>query len=171
MQPPKPPKVTAVEIVPAQPTEADSAAIEHLSAETNRSLPQIVHVVRVRFQSKPPATSMGWALYVDDVLIPKYWEYEDGIYFTVLDPHFLAEHKGRRLRFSHNGVDFVDTGMKLPAPTAAAAEGKRKAAEGKRKAAEGKRKAAKGKRKAAKGKRKAARGKKAKLPLQSEVLK
>jgi hypothetical protein len=157
MQPPKPPKVTAVEIIPAQPTEADSAAIGHLSAEANRPLPQVVHVVKVRLQSKPPATSMGWALYVDDVLIPKYWEYADGIYFTVLDPQFLAEHKGQRLRFSHNGVDFVDTGMKLPAPTAAAAKGKRNAA--------------KGKRNAAKGKRNAAKGKKAKLPLQSEVLK
>jgi hypothetical protein len=164
MQPPKPPKVTAVEIIPAQPTEADSAAIGYLSAEANRPLPQVVHVVKVRLQSKPPATSMGWALYVGDVLIPKYWEYADGIYFTVLDPQFLAEHKGQRLRFSHDGVDFVDTGMKLPAPTVAAAKVKRKAAKVKGKAA-------KSKGKAAKGKRKAAKGKEAKLPLQSEVLK
>jgi len=31
---------------------------------------------------------MAWALYVNDVLIPKYWEYDEGIYFTVLDPQF-----------------------------------------------------------------------------------
>ena len=160
MQPPKPPKITAVEITPAQPTEADSAAIEHLSAVTNKRLPQAVHVVKVRLQRKPPATSMAWALYVGNALIPKYWEYEDGIYFTVLDPEFLAEHKGQRLRFSQNGVDFVDTGMKLPAPTATAT---RKAS---RKGAKSKRTGAAGSKKA-----KAAKSKKEELPLQSEVLK
>ena len=126
MQPPSPPKITAVEIVAAQPTDADSAAIAHLSAETNRSLPQVVYVVKVRLKTKPPATSMAWALYVNDVLIPKYWEYEDGIYFTVLDPQFFADHKGKRLRFSLNGIDFHDTGMKLAAPPATAAVSKSK---------------------------------------------
>jgi len=120
MQPPAPPKITAVEVVAAQPTDADSAAIAHLSAEANKSLPQVAYVVKVRLKTKPPVTSMAWALYVNDVLIPKYWEYEDGIYFTVLDPQFFADHKGKRLRFSHNGTDFHDTGMKLAAPPAAA---------------------------------------------------
>ena len=128
MQPPKPPKITAVEIIAAQPTEADSAAIAHLSAESNRSLPQVVYVVKVRLKTKPPATSMAWALYVNDVLIPKYWEYEEGIYFTVLDPQFFADHKGKRLRFSQNGVDFYDTGMKLAAPPTAAPKSKGKSA-------------------------------------------
>ena len=121
MQPPKPPKVTAVEIIPAQPTEADSAALAHLSALADKALPQVAYVVKVQLKTKPAATSMGWALYVNDVLIPKYWEYKDGIYFTVLDPEFFAEHKGKRLRFSQNGVDFHDTGMKLAAPTTPAA--------------------------------------------------
>src|SRR5262250_1514806 len=134
MEPPKPPKITGVEVIAAQPTEADRAAIAHLSAQSNRSLPQVVHVVKVRLQTKPPATSMAWALYVNDVLIPKYWEYDEGIYFTVLDPQFFADHKGKRLRFSQNGVDFQDTGMKLPAPTApaTASKFKRKSAKGKR---------------------------------------
>lgn len=121
MQPPAPPKITAIEVVAAQPTEADSAVIAHLSAEANKSLPQVVYVVKVRLKTKPPVTSMAWALYVNDVLIPKYWEYKDGIYFTVLDPQFFADHKGDRLRFSQNGADFYDTGMKLSAPPAAAA--------------------------------------------------
>ena len=130
MQPPAPPKITAVEVVAAQPTEADSVAIARLSAETSRSLPQVPYTVKVRIKPKPPVTSMAWALYVDDVLIPKYWEYEDGIYFTVLDPQFFSDHKGKPLRFSQNGIDFFDTGMKLPAPTAPAApsESKGKAA-------------------------------------------
>jgi hypothetical protein len=145
MEPPAPPKITGVEVVAAQPTEADSAAIAHLSAESNRSLPQVAYVVKVPLKTKPPATSMAWALYVNDVLIPKYWEYEKGIYFTVLDPQFFADHKGKRLRFSQNGVDFHDTGMKLPAPTAPAA--------------------------ASKSKSKAAKSKTARLPLQADVLK
>jgi hypothetical protein len=143
MQPPKPPKITAVEVVAAQPTEADRAAIAHLSAESNRSLPQVVYVVKVRLKTKPPATSMAWALYAGDVLIPKYWEYPEGIYFTVLDPQFFADHKGKRLRFSQNGVDFYDTGMKLAAANAVES----------------------------KAKGKAARGKAAPLPLQADVLK
>jgi hypothetical protein len=145
MQPPKPPKITAVEVIAAQPTEADSAAIAHLSAESNRPLPHVVNVVKVRLKTKPPATSMAWALYVNDLLIPKYWEYKEGIYFTVLDPQFFADHKGKRLRFSHNGVDFHDTGVKLPARAAPAA--------------------------ASKSKSKAAKSKKARLPLQADVLK
>ena len=124
MQQPKPPKITAVEVVPAQPTEADSAAIAQLSAQLNRSLPQVVYVVKVQLKTKPPATSMAWRLYVNDELVPKYWEYDDGIYFTVLDPQFLADHKGQRLRFSLDGVEFHDTGLKLPAATAPAATSK-----------------------------------------------
>jgi len=50
----------AVDIVPAQPTEADSAAIAQLSAQLNRSLPQVVYVVKVQLKSKPPATSLAW---------------------------------------------------------------------------------------------------------------
>ena len=145
MEPPAPPKITGVEVIAAQPTEADSTAITHLSAQSNRSLPQVVYVVKVPLKTKPPATSMAWALYVNDVLIPKYWEYEKGIYFTVLDPQFFADHKGKRLRFSQDGVNFHDTGIKLPAPTAPAA--------------------------ASKSKGKAAKGKTVRLPLQADVLK
>ena len=121
MQPPAPPKITSVEVVAAQPTEADRAAIAQLSAEAKKPLPEVVYVVKVQIKSKPPATSMAWALYVNDVLIPKYWEYKDGIYFTVLDPQFFSDYKGKRLRFSMNGIDFHNTGMRLAAPPAVAA--------------------------------------------------
>ena len=120
MQPPAPPKIAAVDIVAAQPTEADRAVIAHLNAEADKPLPQVAYVVKVRLKTKPPVTSMAWALYLNDVLIPKYWEYEDGIYFTVLDPQFFADHKGKRFRFSRNGADFHDTGIRLAAPPAAA---------------------------------------------------
>ena len=59
-------------------------------ARGSASPPPVAYVVKVKLKSKLPATSLGWALYVSDVRIPKYWEYEDGIYFTVVDPNFFA---------------------------------------------------------------------------------
>jgi hypothetical protein len=123
-----PPKVTEVAVVTAQPTEADSAAIAHLSAEAGRSLPLVSYLVKIRFKTKPPVTSHGWALYVHDFRIPKYWEYEHGIYFKVFDEKFFDDHKGQKLRFSQNGVHFIDTGMKLPVPAPVAAKAKGNAA-------------------------------------------
>jgi hypothetical protein len=117
MQLPEPPKVAAVEVVAAQPTETDRVAIAHMGV---KQAPEAVHVVKVRLKTKPPVTSMAWALYVDDELIPQYWEYTDGIFFTVLDPQFFTRHKGKQLRFSYNGIDFLDTGVKLTAPAASA---------------------------------------------------
>ena len=43
---------------------------------------------------------MGWALYVGEERIPKYFEYPGGIYFTTADPKFFADHRGKPLRFS-----------------------------------------------------------------------
>jgi hypothetical protein len=121
MQLPEPPKIAAVEVVAAQPTEADRAAIAHRGV---KEPPEAVHVVKVRLKAKPPVMSMAWALYVDDELVPQYWEYTDGIYFTVLDPQFFTKHKGKQLRFSQNGTDFFDTGVTLTAPATSAAAAK-----------------------------------------------
>jgi hypothetical protein len=111
---PEPPKIAAVEVVAAQPTEADRAATAHLGAAE----PKAVYVVKVKLKAKPPVTSMAWALYVNNELVSKYWEYADGIYFTVSDPQFFTRHRGKQLRFSQNGTDFFDTGVKLaPAPS------------------------------------------------------
>jgi hypothetical protein len=115
-----PPKATAVEVVPAQPTDADRDAIAFLGARANRALPGAAYLVLVELKVIPPATSEGWALYVGDFRVPKYWEYKDGIYFKVFDPEFFAEHKGERLRFSQDEQKFIDTGLKLAAPAAAA---------------------------------------------------
>jgi hypothetical protein len=112
MQAPVPPKIAAVEVVAAEPTDADRAAM----ARAKQAQPKAVHVVKVKLKEKPPATSMAWRLYAGDVLIPKYWEYADGIYFTVLDPQFFADNKGKPLRFSHDGIEFFNTGVKLAAP-------------------------------------------------------
>jgi hypothetical protein len=119
MLPSTPPKAVGVEVVAAEPTEADGAAMAHLSALHSKSLPGVTYLVKVRLDVKPQAASHGWALYVKDFRIPKYWEYDDGIYFKVFDPQFFQDHKGEPLRFSLNGSDFVDTGVKLAAPPAA----------------------------------------------------
>lgn len=127
MQLPEPPTITAVEVVAVQSTEADRAAIAHMGVKES---PEAVYVVKVRLKAKPPVTSLAWALYVDEEFIPKYWEYTDGIFFTVFDPQFFTRHQGKQLRFSQNGIDFFDTGVQLTAPApSAAAEAKGKEAE------------------------------------------
>ena len=116
MPAPTAPKAVAVEVVATQPTDADRAAIAHLSASAGRALQAVAYVVKVRFKSMPPVTSEGWALYVNDFRIPKYWEYPEGIYFTMVDPQFFQDHRGGALRFSSNGTDFTDTGLVLSEP-------------------------------------------------------
>ena len=143
MQAPAPPKIAAVDVVAAEPTDADRAMV----ARTKLAEPEAVYVVKVKLKEKPPVTSMAWGLYVGDELIPKYWEYPEGIYFTVVDPQFFAEHKGKQLRFSHDGEEFVNTGVKLAGPP------KAEIAESK-----------------SKGKAKA-KSRPAKLPSQADVLK
>jgi hypothetical protein len=110
------PQVVGVEVVAARATEADSAMVAHLEASQKKSLPGVAYIVKIRLKALPAATSQGWALYVDKLRIPKYWTYRQGIYFKVFDPQFFAEHKGRKLRFSQNGTDFVDTRLKLAPP-------------------------------------------------------
>ncbi len=113
MEPPAPPKAVAVEIVATQATEADKAAIAHISARDRKTLGEVAYVVKIRFEKMPEATSRGWALYVDDFRIPKYWAYREGVFFKIFDPQFFQDHREQSVRFSENGVDFVDTGLKL----------------------------------------------------------
>jgi hypothetical protein len=126
MQPSTPPKIIAVEVVSTQPTPADRKAIDYLSVQTSRPLPQIAYIVKIRLATMPPATSHGWALYVNGFRIPKYWEYKNGIYFKVFDPQFFADHHGQLLRFSQNGIDFVETGKKLARPSSEKGRSKNK---------------------------------------------
>jgi hypothetical protein len=111
-----PPKVVAVEIVASQPTDTDRDAIAHLKARDNAPLQDVTYLVKIQFEELPPVTSHGWALYVNDHRVPKYWAYQDGIYFKVFDPNFFVEHAGQPIRFSLDGVDFIDTGKKLVSP-------------------------------------------------------
>ena len=126
MHSPVPPKVKAVQVVAAQPTENDSAAITHLSATERRSIDPVTYLVKVQLEEKMPYTSSGWALYVGNTRIPKYWEYEQGIYFKVIDPQFFVEHQGENLRFTQDEVEFVDAGAQLGAPEAVPAAATRR---------------------------------------------
>jgi hypothetical protein len=114
MQQSLPPKVIRVEVVATRPTPADSGAIAFLSTRDRKSLPEAAYLIKIQFDTMPEARSQGWALYVNDFRIPKYWAYGEGIYFKVFDPEFFHHHGGQSLRFSPNGVDFIDTGHKLP---------------------------------------------------------
>lgn len=113
---PQPPTAVAVEVIATEPTDADRVAIAHLSATGGKALPKVTYLVKIRFKAMPEPTSQGWALYVKDFRIPKYWEAKDGIYFKVFDPEFFVQHKGERLRFSQNGIKFIDTKLKLTSP-------------------------------------------------------
>jgi hypothetical protein len=111
-----PPKAVAVEVVATQTSEADKAMVAQLRAESAKPLEDVAYVVKMELKTMPDATAEGWALYVDKLRIPKYWAYDKGIYFKVMDPQFFSDHKGAKLRFSKNGTDFTDTGLKLTVP-------------------------------------------------------
>src|SRR5262249_38305301 len=116
MAPFTPRKVVAVEVVASQPTDSDRHVLAHLKARDNAPLADVAFLVKIQFEELPPVTSHGWGLYVSDERIPKYWAYKDGIYFKVFDPKFFVEHDRQPIRFSMNGVDFIDTGKKLVGP-------------------------------------------------------
>jgi hypothetical protein len=117
--PSAPPKVVSAEVVATQPTEGDTPLIARLSTELHRRLPEAAFIIKIELEKLPEPTGDGWALYVGDTRIPKYWAYPGGIYFKVFDPAFLADHSGKPLRFSHDGQKFVNTGVRLPALQAA----------------------------------------------------
>jgi hypothetical protein len=114
--PSTPPRAVAVEAAASQPTDADNAAISRLSQAAGRDLPPVAYLVKIQLETVPEATSSGWALYVGNFRIPKYWEYKDGIYFKVYDAQFFRDHSGGELRFSPDGTEFIDTGLVLTSP-------------------------------------------------------
>jgi len=113
MKPPAPPKAVSVEVVAAQPDEGDKSVLADLSAQDPKALPRVTYLIKIRLKEVPEAASHGWALYLDDFRVPKYWEYKKGIYFKVFDPQFLEKYDGASVRFSSNGSDFSDTGLKF----------------------------------------------------------
>jgi hypothetical protein len=121
MAPANTPKATGVEIVATQPTDADRTTIAHLSARDRKSLPPVAYIVKIGLEKLPPATGSLWWLYLGDHRVAKYRDYKGGIFFKVFDPQFFQDHQGQAIRFSADGKDFVETGLKLTAPPAAPA--------------------------------------------------
>jgi hypothetical protein len=111
-----PPQAESVQVVPARPTDADRAVIAHLNQVSGRDLDPVTYLVLIRLRSVPAATGSGHALLVGDHRVPAYWEYRDGVYFTVHDPQFFTEHAGQALRFATPGGEATDTGLTLPRP-------------------------------------------------------
>jgi hypothetical protein len=110
--------VLQVDVVPTRPTEADAKFITHTRDTTGRDIEPVAYIVRLRLQSQPPPTGAGWALYVGNLRIPKYWEYPGGIYFKVYDPTFFDEHAQDPVRFSSDhGQTFQETGQTLGHPS------------------------------------------------------
>jgi hypothetical protein len=122
MAPLTPPKAVGIDVVVAQATESDRAVLAHIRARDNKTLPEVVYLVKVRFETVLSPSSHGWALYLDSYRVPKYWAHKEGIYFKVHDPQFFADHKGHELRFSLDDTRFIDTGLKLELPQAQAAK-------------------------------------------------
>ena len=114
------PQAVAVEVVAARATAADTAMVAQLESSEKKSLPGVAYIVKVRLKALPEAIGQGWALYVGKLRIPKYWTYRHGIYFKVFDQQFFRDHHGKSLRFSQNGTDFVETGLKLVSPDSSA---------------------------------------------------
>jgi hypothetical protein len=111
-----PPKIVAVEVVASQPTDSDRSVMAHLKARDNTLLEDVAYLVKIQFEEIPPVTSHGWALYVGNERVPKYWAYKGGIYFKVFDPNYFVEHDGQLIQFSTDGVELIDSAKKLVRP-------------------------------------------------------
>jgi hypothetical protein len=115
--PVSPPVAVAVEVVATQPVDADAAALAPVRRQSGPEAVPITYLVKVQLAAVPPATGSGWALYVEDFRIPKYWQYVAGIFFKIYDPQFFADHAGGALRFSADaGAHFIETDLTLTGP-------------------------------------------------------
>jgi hypothetical protein len=116
--------VLAVEVVATKPAASDHQFLARARRDVDQPTPAVTYVVRIQLESAPPATGSGWALYVGDLRIPKYWQYPSGIYFKVYDPAFFDEHGDSPIRFSaDHGVTYTDTGVTLGRPRTVAGTG------------------------------------------------
>ena len=113
------PEVSSIEVRAAQPKAADSRKIQYICDIKNRSAEDIVYIVKLYMDDVEPFyTSAGLRLFVGDHEIKEYSGFKNGIYFKVYDPDFLAENGGEMVRFTADGVEFIDTGVRLPSAPA-----------------------------------------------------
>jgi hypothetical protein len=108
-------KVTSIEVRAAQPKAADSRKVRHLADAGARAAEDVVYIVKLYMDDvEPLSTSRGYRLYVGDVEVGKYAAFKNGLYFKVHAPAFLTENAGEDVRFTADGLEFIDTGIRLP---------------------------------------------------------
>jgi hypothetical protein len=104
----------AVEVVTTRPTDADSAAIEHLSAQERKDLPQVTYLVKIRLKAIPEPTREGRALYADDFSHPEILGAQGRDLLLSIRSALLPG--ARTAAALANGSNFTNTRLKLPAP-------------------------------------------------------
>jgi hypothetical protein len=114
MTAPNPPKVSSVQIMPVQPEPADEARIAFLRANRNLPLEDVLYLAKIYLEGELPVEGEGYALYVGDEWIRKYWGFNGGIFFNVYDPRFVEEHAGQAIRFTRDHKSFIDAGVQFP---------------------------------------------------------
>ncbi len=109
------PKVRSVQIVAVSPEPADSRRLAFMRSEESTPVEEVVHLVKVYFDSPLPVTGSAFYLYVGDAWIRRYYGFNGGVYFNVDDPAFIQKHSGQTLRFTQDHIEFIDSQVVLPA--------------------------------------------------------
>jgi len=109
------PQLKSAEAVAVLPERADTARLEYIHRGMNEPPPRAMFVVKLYLQEHLPATGQGFALYIDNEWIRKYFAFIGGIFFNVYTLDFFTKHAGAMIRFTSDHETFQDSGVRLPA--------------------------------------------------------
>lgn len=107
------PTVSAVEILPTQPTEADLRSINYMKVTEDSQVSNVTYIVKLQLDNIPKISSLGFDVYIGDYRIRKYFGCIGGICFKIYDPQFFSQYAGQNIRFSTDGIIFQDSGQRL----------------------------------------------------------
>ena len=93
------PTIESVLIAPVLPEPADTRAIGYLADEGRVQARENVWLVALTLDAVPEPAGRMLALHLGDHRIEKYWGFERGIYFKVIDPDFFRLHEGKEFLF------------------------------------------------------------------------
>ncbi|NEZ54175.1 hypothetical protein [Adonisia turfae] len=108
------PTITAIQVVAAQPKPADLRNISYIQERDLVELSEVVYLVKIYVDEKPPISNMSWDIYFDNYKLRKYGEFSAGFYIKTVNPNFLSENAGKEIRFSIDGINFHDSGQRIP---------------------------------------------------------
>ena len=86
------------------------------SARRRRARAPVAYVIKIRLETMPPATRRVGRCTSDDFRIPKYWEYQEGIYFKMSIPSSSRTTRRTTALLSRAGTEFIETGLTLSRP-------------------------------------------------------